>query len=368
MMKLSYFMMPVHNMGRDYHTTVEEDVEAIVLADELGFEEAWVGEHYSSSVEQITSPMMFLAHLAARTKRIKLATGVICLPQYHPATVAGQAALLDHLTNGRLIMGVGPGGLSSDFELFGVADLDRNEMMIESIDMIHAIWAGNPPYDIQGKHWRIRIQEWAVEEIGLGHMAKPFQKPYPPVAISVLSPYSGSIRMAARRGWQPLSANFIPVWNVKTHWKAYSDEMTKLGKTADPASWRVARSIHVADTDAEAEDYVRKPGGTFDWYFQYLFKIFQRLNAKAPFVMNEGDDPESLTHEAMRDTFVIHGGPQTVTRKLLALREELGPFGTLVMGAHDWQDKDRMRHSMRLMATEVLPAVNAASGLRVAAE
>src|SRR5882724_861776 len=135
-MKLSYFMMPVHNPGRDYHTTLEEDVEAIVLAEELGFDEAWVGEHYSSAVEQITSPMMFLAHLAARTKRIKLATGVICLPQYHPATIAGQAAMLDHLLNGRFIMGVGPGGLSSDFELFGVADLDRNAMMIESIDLI----------------------------------------------------------------------------------------------------------------------------------------------------------------------------------------------------------------------------------------
>jgi alkanesulfonate monooxygenase SsuD/methylene tetrahydromethanopterin reductase-like flavin-dependent oxidoreductase (luciferase family) len=366
-MKLSYFMMPVHNLGRDYHTSLLEDVESIVLADELGFDEAWVGEHYSSAVEQITSPMMFLAHLAARTTRIKLATGVICLPQYHPATIAGQAAMLDHLTGGRFIMGVGPGGLSSDFELFGVADLDRNEMMLESMDTIHAIWAGDPPYDIKGKYWNISLKEWVVEEIGLGHMAKPFQKPYPPVAISVLSPYSSSIRIAARRGWQPLSANFVPVWNVKTHWETYSDEMTKLGHTADPAQWRVARSIHVAATDAEAEEYVRKPGGTFDWYFKYLFTVFQRLNVKAPFVMNQGDPPDSLTHEAMRDNFVIHGSPQTVAAKLIALRQELGPFGTLVMGAHDWQDKAKMQQSMRLMAKEVMPAVNAAPGVAAAA-
>ncbi len=360
-MKLSYFMMPVHNLGRDYHATVEEDVEAVLLAEELGFEEAWVGEHYSSAVEQITSPMMFLAHLAARTSRIKLATGVICLPQYHPATVAGQAALLDHLTKGRFIMGVGPGGLSSDFELFGVADSDRNEMMLELIDMIHAIWAGEPPYDLQGKYWNIRIKEWVVEEIGLGHMAKPYQKPHPPVAISVLSPRSGSIRTAARKGWAPISANFVPVWNVKTHWEAYADEMAKLNRVANPADWRVARSIHVAETDAEAERYVKKPGGTFDWYFKYLFTIFERLNAKAPFVMREGDDPATLTHEAMRDNFVIYGSPATVAEKLVALRREIGPFGTLVMGAHDWQDKAIMRQSMRLMATEVMPAVRAAA-------
>lgn len=367
-MKLSYFMMPVHNLGRDYHTALEEDVQAILLAEQLGFEEAWVGEHYSSAVEQITSPMMFLAHLAGRTKRIKLATGVICLPQYHPATIAGQAAMLDHLSGGRFIMGIGPGGLSSDFELFGVADRDRNEMMLESIDIIQAIWGGNPPYDIRGKHWQVTLKDWVVEEIGLGHMAKPYQRPHPPVAISVLSPYSGSIRTAARRGWQPLSANFVPVWNVRTHWEAYSDEMKKLGRTADPAQWRVARSIHVADTDAEAEAYVRRPGGTFDWYFKYLFTIFERLDAKAPFVINAGDDPATLTHAAMRDNFVIHGSPQTVTRKLLALREELGPFGTLVMAAHDWQDRERMERSMRLMATEVLPAVNAAAGVMAAAQ
>jgi alkanesulfonate monooxygenase SsuD/methylene tetrahydromethanopterin reductase-like flavin-dependent oxidoreductase (luciferase family) len=368
-MKLAYFMMPVHNPGRDYNATLHEDVAAIVLAEELGFDEAWVGEHYSSAVEQITSPMMFLAHVGARTSRIRLATGVICLPQYHPATIAGQAAMLDHLLDGRFIMGVGPGGLSSDFELFGVADNDRNEMMLESIDLIHAMWANGPPYDLQGKYWSIRLKDWVVDELGLGQMAKPYQKPHPPVAISVLSPYSGSIRTAARRGWQPLSANFVPVWNVKTHWAAYSDEMRKLGRTPDFADWRVARSIHIADSDDEAADYVKRPGGTFDWYFTYLYKIFERLDAKAPFVMNQGDHPDTLTSAGMRDNFVIYGSPRTVAEKLVALREELGPFGTLVMGAHDWQDGEKMRRSMRLLATEVLPAVNAAgAGLRTAAQ
>ena len=367
-MKLSYFMMPVHNLGRDYHATLMEDAESIVLADELGFAEAWVGEHYSSAVEQITSPMMFLAHLAARTKQIKLATGVICLPQYHPATIAGQAAMLDHLTKGRFIMGVGPGGLSSDFELFGVADLDRNEMMLESIDMIHAIWAGEPPYDIKGKFWHISLKQWVVDEIGLGRMAKPYQKPFPPVAMSVLSPYSGSIRTAARRGWRPLSANFVPVWNVKTHWETYADEMHKLGRTPNPEDWSVARSIHVAPTDAEAEAYVRKAGGTFDWYFTYLFKVFERLNVSAPFVTNKGDPGETLSPQSMRDNFVICGSPRTVADKLIALRQELGPFGTLVMGAHDWQDKEKMQQSMHLMAKEVLPIVNRAASLTASAD
>jgi alkanesulfonate monooxygenase SsuD/methylene tetrahydromethanopterin reductase-like flavin-dependent oxidoreductase (luciferase family) len=240
-------------------------------------------------------------------------------------------------------------------------------MMLESMDMIHAIWAGEPPYDIKGKYWHISLKDWVVEEIGLGHMAKPYQKPFPPVAMSVLSPYSGSIRTAARRGWQPISANFVPVWNVKTHWETYADELGKLGRTADPADWRVARSIHVAATDAEAEEYVRKPGGTFDWYFTYLFKVFERLKVTAPFVTNQGDPAETLSAATMRDNFVIYGSPRTVADKLIALRQELGPFGTLVMGAHDWQDKDKMQQSMRLMAQDVMPAVNAATGVNAAA-
>ncbi len=76
-MKLSYFMMPVHDKDEDYQTSLAEDVEAIELADRLGFEEAWVGEHHCSSVEPITSPLMFLANMIARAKRIKLATGAI---------------------------------------------------------------------------------------------------------------------------------------------------------------------------------------------------------------------------------------------------------------------------------------------------
>ena len=127
-MELGYFMMPLHHADSVYNTTLQDDIEAIVYADELGYTEAWCGEHYSAAVEQITSPLLFHANLIARTKQIKFATGVICLPQYHPAVVAGQAAMFDHLSNGRFIMGVGPGGLPSDFELFGVLKKDRVKM------------------------------------------------------------------------------------------------------------------------------------------------------------------------------------------------------------------------------------------------
>jgi len=359
-MQLGYFMMPLHHIDRDYHQTLDEDMAAIVLADELGFSEAWVGEHYSSKVEQITSPLIFHANLIARTKQIKLATGVICLPQYHPAVTAGQAAMFDHLSNGRFIMGVGPGGLLSDFELFGTMDKDRNEMMMEAIDQILTLWGTEPPYHIKGKYWTIDMKDWTHHDIKLGYVPKPLQQPHPPIAVSAMSPHSSSLKYAGSRGFIPMSANFIARWSLATHWPAYAAAAEAAGRQADPEQWHVARSIYVDETDAAAEAFVRQPGGAFDYYYEYLFAIFDRSNYKAPFVVNADDDPAQLQPSALRDACVIHGSPETVARKVLELREEVGHFGTLMYAAHDWQDPARMQRSMRLMAQEVMPRVNRA--------
>lgn len=361
-MKLSYFMMPVHEKDKDYSISLAEDVEAIELADQLGFAEAWVGEHHCSSVEPITSPLMFLANMIARTKRIKLATGVMCMSQYHPGMIAGHAAMFDHLSRGRFIMGIGPGGLPPDFELFGVTDEDRGAMMVESIDTILKIWSTDPPYDIKGKYWTTRVQDWVHDDIGLGRMVKPFQKPHPPIAVSAMSPYSGMMRLAAVRDFETISANFIGEWSVKSHWETFCDECDKQDKHPDPSRWRVARSVHVADSAQEAEDVVKQPGGAFDYYYDYLFTIFDRADMKAAFVTEKGDDPEALNHEKLVDGLVIRGTAASVTEQLLAFRDEVGPFDNLVMTAHDWTDKAKMRRSMELMATEVIPAMTRAIG------
>ncbi|MFO1350836.1 MAG: LLM class flavin-dependent oxidoreductase [Gammaproteobacteria bacterium] len=359
-MKLSYFMMPIHDPHKEYHQALEEDAEAIIHADKLGFDAAWVGEHYTSKVEQITSPLLFMSSLIARTQRIKLATGVICMPQYHPALVAGQAAMFDHLSNGRFIMGIGPGGLPPDFELFGVTDKDRGAMMMESIDMILKIWTTDPPYDIQGSYWKAKVTEWAHQDIGLGIMAKPYQKPHPPIAVSAMSPGSGMMRLAAVRGWIPISANFIGNWSVRSHWDVHLDECEKQKRKPDSTLWHVARSVFVADSDAEAEEFVKQPNGAFDYYYKYLFTIFERAHMKSAFVTEKGADPGLLTHERLRDKLVMRGSPKTVADQILAFRDEVGPFGTLVMTAHDWTDKAKMKRSMELMANEVMPRVNKA--------
>jgi alkanesulfonate monooxygenase SsuD/methylene tetrahydromethanopterin reductase-like flavin-dependent oxidoreductase (luciferase family) len=356
-MKLALFMMPVHNLGRDYNSTIKEDAEAIILADRLGYTEAWVGEHYSSATEAIPSPLMFLSSLIPRTTNIKLCTGVICLPQYHPATVAGQAALFDHLSDGRFIMGIGPGGLPSDFELFGTDTANRMEMVLESVDMIEHVWRENPPYDLAGKYWKLKIVKWVHEELGMGQMVKPLQRPGPPMAVAALSPNSFSMKVGASRGWIPMSSNCIPEHALRSHWLTYAAELKNTKKSVDPEIWHVARSVFVADTDEIAENFVKKRHGAFDFYFEHIFAIFQKAGMTGT-VAWDGHPAETLTYTDMRDNFTIFGSPSTVTRKILELRESIGDFGTLVMCSHDWADRGPMIRSMDLMAKVVMPEVN----------
>ena len=362
-MKLGYFMQPVHYPARDFHQLLAEDTEAILRADQLGFDEAWVGEHFTSSPEPITSPLIFMSNLIGRTKNIRFGTGVLCLPQDHPAKVAGYAALFDHLSEGRFTMGIGPGGLPPDFELFGVADADRGAMLLESIDTILEIWRSNPPYQINGKFWTSHVAEWSVPELELGPMAKPFQKPHPPIALAAMSPNSGTMRLAAQRDWEAISANFIGVWSVASHWATYQDECQKLGKTPTGECWRAARCIFVGDTNAEAEEFVLNPRGSFMNYYKYLYGIFQKAGMKAVAMINLNDNPEELTARDMVDAFVIRGDSNSVAEQIIQFRESVGPFGTLLMTAHDWVDKPKMLRSMELMAKEVMPVVNERLGL-----
>src|SRR5438128_6359865 len=147
--------MPLHPPARDYSETLREDREAIVLADELGFAEAFVGEHVTDLAETVTDSAVFLASLAHLTTRITLGTGTVNLPNGHPAAIAAKIAMLDNILEGRFLCGVSPGGLPSDWEVFGNLELDRREKFLECLDFVLALWQSEGPLDLRGKHWTI---------------------------------------------------------------------------------------------------------------------------------------------------------------------------------------------------------------------
>ena len=156
-MRLGFFTMPLHPRHRNPTQTLQEDREAIILADRLGFHDAFVGEHLTDPEENVTNSFIFLATLLSETKTIKLGTGTSNLSHAHPTLVAAHAAMFDHLAKGRFIFGVSPGALASDAEALGILGEDRNKLFAEAIDVILAIWEREPPYDIDFPNNRFRV-------------------------------------------------------------------------------------------------------------------------------------------------------------------------------------------------------------------
>ncbi len=359
-MQLGFFTMPIHPLKKDWRVCLAEDREAFVLADELGFVEGYAGEHVTDRAENITSSAMFLATLVDRVKRMRLGTGTVNLPNAHPAAVAGQIAMLDHLLDGRFNLGISPGGLLSDAEAFGNLDANRNEMFIEAINQVLAIWAGEAPYNLDGKYWKISTARTSIADIGQGFIAKPLQKPHPPIVVTAVAPFSKGVTEAAARGWDPISANFLmPVW-VKSHWPRYVEGCERVGRPADPANWRVAKSIFVAEDDRKAREYAMAANSPYRQYYGSLgTKLIK--NGRAELFKTSRDMPDSdVTLDYICDNLVIWGSPNKVADELLAFREQVGEFGTLLYAGKDWLDRDLGRRSMILLAEQVMPQVNAA--------
>jgi len=358
-MNLGFFTMPIHPVEKDWRLSLKEDREAFLLADELGLIEAFVGEHVTDQAENITSCVAFLAWIAAATKRIKLGTGTINMPNAHPASIAASIAMLDHMLDGRLIFGISPGGLLSDAELFGNLDADRNAMFLEAINQVLKIWDSEAPYNIEGKYWKISTEKTLMLDIGQGIIARPLQKPHPPIVVTAVAPFSKGVTEAAARGWDPISANFLmPAW-VKSHWPRYVEGCERAGRAADPANWRVAKSVFVAKDAATAKAYATDPDGPYVYYYRSLFTKLKR-NGRIELFKTYRDQPDDeVTLESICDRLIIWGTPESVADQILAFQAEVGDFGTLLYAGKDWKDRELGRQSMILMAEKVMPRVNA---------
>lgn len=362
-MKLGMFMMPVHPLHRDPTQTLREDREAIILADRLGFHDAFVGEHLTDKAENITNSLLFLATLIHSTERIKLASGTCNLSHMHPTLVAAHAAMFDHLAQGRFIFGVSPGALASDAEALGILGEDRNKMFAEAIDVILAIWEREAPYDIEFpcNRFRVSTRESLAADIGVGIMPKPFQSPRPEIVGTVVAPYSKGVVAMGERDFHPLSANFLlPKW-VATHWGNYAEGKQKVGAPADPAQWRVARSVFVADDDAVARNYGGADANSpYRFYYNQILTKLRKSGRHEVFKDRRDQPDEEITVDYVLDRLNICGTVNSVVDQILALREVTGDFGELVYANMDWADPVVARRSLQLMAEEVMPRVNAA--------
>jgi alkanesulfonate monooxygenase SsuD/methylene tetrahydromethanopterin reductase-like flavin-dependent oxidoreductase (luciferase family) len=356
--RLGFFTMPIHPLDRDYVTTLNEDREAFILADRLGYSEAYCGEHSSDRAETVTDCVAFLCTLVHATSQIRLGTGTVNLPNSHPANVATKTAMLDNLLEGRFIFGASPGGLASDWELFGTLKADRRAMFDEAMDHILALWTGDGAVEREGEFWSMSTTGTAIPDIGQGLFVKPYQRPHPPIVITAAEPRSKSVENAAAKGWDVISANFLlPEW-VRSHWETFESTCTQTGRTADPDTWRVARTIFVADDERVAREYAFGERSPYRFYYDQLgFKLIRA--GRANLFKHSDDQPdESITTDYLLDELVIAGTPGQVADALAAFRDDVGPFGTLLYCGVDWHDEQLARRSMELMAAEVMPRLN----------
>jgi alkanesulfonate monooxygenase SsuD/methylene tetrahydromethanopterin reductase-like flavin-dependent oxidoreductase (luciferase family) len=358
---LGMFAMPIHPPEREYATILREDQDAVILADQLGFSEFYMGEHHTSSLERVTNPLIFLASVADRTKNIRLGSGVLNLPQMHPVAVASNVAMLDQLTGGRFILGVGPGSLVSDVEAFGITEMDvRTRMTMESIDMVTKIWTTEPPFELNGEFWNVSLKNKLIPEYKVGWPPLPMQKPYPPIALAMVSPQSSTSKVAGARGWIPISSNFVNKRYLRAHWEGYAQGRESVGLRGDPAEWRVVRCCLVTETDAEADEYLADPNSGLAYYYAFFRHIL--VEGRGALFMLKPDldmSDEETTVDKIVKSQVIAGSPKRVLDQLVALRDEIGHFGTLIMTSHDWDRPVMWRRSMELMAREVMPKLSA---------
>ena len=243
------FLAPHHPIGEHPMLQLERDLELATLLDGLGYDEFWVGEHHSGGWETIASPEMFLAAAAQRTQRIKLGTGVVSIPYHHPFTVAQRMVMLDMLSRGRAMLGVGPGALPSDAFMLGIDPMTQRDQMDEGLGVIIRLLNEREPITVDGS--------WYLLRDAALHL-RPLQKQMPIAVASMISP--AGMKAAGKYGVGVLSvASYMQegLTALKTQWSFAESSAKEHGKQVDRANWRIVMPFHLADSKEQAYRDVR---------------------------------------------------------------------------------------------------------------
>jgi len=225
-------------------------VEEVLTAEKLGFDSIWILEHHGREDMYYPSPLVALAGLASATKRVELGSCVLILPLYHPVHVAEDAAMVDVLSGGRLILGVGLGYRREEYELFQVPMKDRGRRMTESLTLIEKLWT-EPVVDFKGRFFQVR---------GFSLQPKPLRKPHPPIWVGGWS--IQALKRAAELGDAWFIGPVGALQDVKNSYLAYVNALKSLGKKLGRLP--LVREVYVAEDSSEAyEKALKYIGGMY---------------------------------------------------------------------------------------------------------
>ncbi len=344
------FLAPHHPIGENPLLQFRRDLDLVEMLDKLGYDEFWCGEHHSSGWEMIGSPEMFLAAAAERSRRIKLATGVVSLPYHHPFNVAQRMVQLDWMSGGRAIFGSGPGALASDAHTLGIDPMVQRDRQDEAIGVIRRL--------MRGERVTHKTDWYTLQDAQLQLL--PLQEEMPFAVASQISP--SGMTLAGKHGIGVISIGSLSEEGLNalpTQWGFAEAAARKHGTSVDRKDWRVLLSWHIAETRDKAIEEARR--GLMRHHNEYIVGTLQRPGA-APF--KDPDEAIEKTAYSAAAAATI-GTPDDLVQRIKSVLEVSGGFGTLVGFVHDWANPENTARSWDMVARYVVPEINGyLAGLR----
>jgi limonene 1,2-monooxygenase len=359
--RFGLFLMPEPFPWSNWTLSYDLKLEEIVLAERLGYDEVWVGEHHTGAYENIPAPDIFIAKASALTHRIRLGTGTINLPYHDPFMVAERMAFLDHLTHGRLIYGFGGGGLVSDRTFFQIEREDGTPRMHEALDVIEQLYATTDYIDFAGKFWNVDHKRVQV---------RPYQS-QPQFSIAGMSG-THNFALCGERGYAALSIYITPARiednpgmpDLIAQGNALAQAAEAAGRDPQRArdDWRICREVYVSDSKNAAMNEIRESlKQSYDYLFQIGLRPLMKRDASMP-------DAEVTFDWMVENVPWIIGSPQDVIAQLRDLEDAVGGFGSLLFNSREWVTIDRWNRSLELFARYVSPHFRARDDQRFRAE
>jgi limonene 1,2-monooxygenase len=338
-MKFGIFLAPFHQPGQDPALAYERDLELIERLDELGFNEAFVGEHHSAGWEIIPAPEIFIATAAARTRRITLGAGVVSVPYHHPFHIANRYAMLDQITRGRIILGCGPGALPGDAYMLGIDPTIQRKRLIEGVKVIVRLFTENVPISVEGSWFMLQEAHLQI---------KPYQRPHMPIFLASMYSPSGMVA-AGELGTGLLTLlGFVRGFGaLGERWKIVEETAAEHGKVVKRENWRLVLPFHLAESRKEAFDNVREVANTMIQNYLYV-----PPDDKQKF----GTTIRGATIEEIADQGgALVGTPDDAIAKIRELQEISGGFGGFLDMTIDWATPEKTLRSFELFARYVAP-------------
>ncbi len=330
------FLAPFHDLKENPILALERDMELLQHLDALNYNEAWIGEHHSGGFEIISSPEVFIAAAAERTRHIRLGTGVVSLPYHNPFILADRMVQLDYQTRGRAMFGVGPGSLVHDAKKIGIVPADQRRMMNESLDVIIELMDGATVN---------RKSDWfTLDDARL--QLPPYTRPRMEMAVAAARSPAGALA-AGRHGLGMLSIGGTSDDALTHHannWGLYAEQAKLHGHVPDRKNWRLVTLMHIAETREKARENVKHGLDAFCDYFRDV----------ATFPIVPGDITDRYEYMINSGAACI-GTPDDAIAFIQRLQKGSGGFGVIMELAQNWADWAETKRHYELMARYVHP-------------